>query len=167
MYPYICKQDLENEEIEKKDVFDRDDDFREDIIDAIEDAIEDQYEKSRYYERLYNKITNEKDRGILRRISLDELKFKKIFDKIYKLLTGKNYVIKNDVDLDDLYDDDDDTILEELYDSIEDQLESVDFYRMLMSMFKDLPIRDLIYEVIVGKQRNAQNLSNLYNKYKK
>nr|WP_317359314.1 ferritin-like domain-containing protein [uncultured Tyzzerella sp.] len=174
MYPYFSKKDknIAAQSVEAKDLDDlienraedktEEDDFRRYIIEALEDAIENQQENSIYYEKLYNIVTNEKDKDILRQISLDEMKYKKIFMDIYKMLTGKEAKIREnyeDIDIDD-------SLGEELFDSIEEQLEDVEFYRMLMSLFADLPVRDMIYEIIVGKQKNSQRLSNLYNKYK-
>mgnify|MGYP001859814192 CR=1 FL=1 len=170
MYPYFSKKqnDISVKEVAKKDLDDllesevEKDDFRRYVLEALIDAIEDQHESSLYYEKLYNIITDEKDKDILRQISLNEMKYKNIFMELYKMLTGKDAVIREkfeDIDIED-------SLSEELFDSIEEQLEDIEFYRMLMSLFADLPIRDMIYEVIVGKQRNAQRLSNLYNKYR-
>ncbi len=170
MYPYFSKKQENNikaQEIEKKDSDDliedkiEQDDFRRYIIEALEEAIEEQQKRSIYFEKLYNIVTDEKDKDILRQISLNEMKYKKIFMELYKMLTGEDAVLKERVDVDI-----EDTLSEELYDSIEEQLEDIEFYRMLMSLFADLPIRDMIYEIIVGKQKNAQLLSNLYNKYR-
>ncbi|WP_250277714.1 hypothetical protein [[Clostridium] colinum] len=170
MYPYFSKKD---ETIEKKDILENDlddkieekleNDFRTHIIESIGEAIKEQDENSRYYEKLYNIVKDEKDKNTLRQIHLNETKFKNIFMKLYKMLTGKDFELREDYEEIDL----DDNISEEFYDSIEDQLENIEFYRILMSAFSDLPIRDMIYEIIVGKQKNAQLLSNLYNKYKK
>ncbi len=174
MYPYFSKNEdetIRKENILKNDLDDKDDtideadekeDFREYIIDAIEEAIKDQEENVIYYEKLYNMVKDEKDKNTLRQIYLNEIKYKKIFIDLYKMITGKEPNIK--IDNDDI--DIDDSISQELYDSIEEQLEDIEFYRMIMSAFADLPVRDMIYEVIVGKQKNTQLLSNLYNKYK-
>lgn len=72
----------------------------------------------------------------------------------------------NDANIQETKVDIDGNFVEELYESIEEQLDDLEFYRMIMSVFADLPIRDMIYEIIVGKQRHAQQLSNMYNKYK-
>ncbi len=168
MYPYFSKQKEATNQINKKDLDDamenkiEQDDFRTYIIDALKEAIEEQDENSRYYEKLYNMLTDEKDKNVLRQVYLNELKYKKIFEEIYKMITGTDANIREDFEEIEI----DNNITEELYNSIEEQLDDIEFYRMLMSAFADLPIRDMIYEVIVGKQRNAQQLSNLYNEYR-
>ena len=168
MYPYFSKQNEATNQIIKKDLDDamenkiEQDDFRTYIIDALKEAIEEQDENSRYYEKLYNMLTDEKDKNVLRQVYLNELKYKKIFEEIYKMITGTDANIREDFEEIEI----DNNITEELYNSIEEQLDDIEFYRMLMSAFADLPIRDMIYEVIVGKQRNAQQLSNLYNEYR-
>ncbi|WP_317368676.1 ferritin-like domain-containing protein [uncultured Tyzzerella sp.] len=177
MYPYFSKKDddVKIKEIVKKDeddlMEDKDDltenkkeqeDFRRYIIEALEEAIEDQHKSSIYYEKLYNMVEDEKDKDTLRQIALNEMKYKKIFMELYKMLTGKEANIEDKYENVDV----DDSLIEELQESIEEQLEDIDFYRMLMSLFSDLQVRDMIYEVILGKQKNAQLISNLYNKYK-
>lgn len=168
MYPYFSKQNEIINKVSKKDLDDaiedkiEQDDFRRYIIDALKEAIEEQEENSRYYEKLYNIVADEKDKNILRQIYLNEMKYKKIFQDIYKMITGTEANIREDFEDIEI----DDNITEELYESIEEQLDDIEFYRMLMSAFADLPIRDMIYEVIIGKQRNSQQLSNLYNKYR-
>lgn len=168
MYPYFSKQKEIINKIIKKDLDDaiedkvEQDDFRRYIIDALKEAIEEQEENSRYYEKLYNIVDDEKDKNILRQIYLNEMKYKKIFEEVYKMITGTDANIREDFEDIEI----DDNITEELYDSMEEQLDDIEFYRMLMSAFADLPIRDMIYEVIIGKQRNSQQLSNLYNKYR-
>lgn len=184
MYPYFCNknettnnleytQNLNNEndynsqkhfnEIKqniKTTDFDNEEDFRQYVIDALKEAIKEQDENAKYYEKLYNMAQDEKEKDIIRQIYLNELKYKKIFMEIYKMITGEDANIQESkVDIDGSF-------IEELYDSIEEQLEDLEFYRMLMSVFADLPIRDMIYEVIVGKQKHAQQLSNIYNKYR-
>lgn len=173
MYPYFSKNENVDEDIvennvsksdldDKEDILDKDD-FRAYIIEALQEAIEDQQENVKLYEKIYNMITDEKDKNVLRQIYLNEMKYEKIFIEIYKMLTGKEPVIRPDEDVEI---DIDDSLKEELEDAIEEQLEDIEFYRMLMSAFVDLPVRDMIYEVILGKQKNAQLLSNLYNKYR-
>lgn len=140
--------------------FDSEEDFRQYVIDAIKEAVKEQDENTKYYEKLYNMAQDEKEKDIIRQIYLNELKYKQIFMEIYKMITGSDANIQETkVDIDGSF-------VEELYDSIEEQLDDLEFYRMIMTVFADLPIRDMIYEVIVGKQRHAQQLSNMYNKYK-
>lgn len=170
MYPYFSTKndDIKSQEVEKKDLEDKiedqteQEDFRRYVIEALEEAIEGQNESSMYYEKLYNIVTDEKDKDTLRQIALNEMKYKKIFMELYKMITGTETVVESKEENIDI----EDSLSEAFYNSIENQLEDIEFYRMIMSLFSDLPIRDMIYEIIVGKQKNAQLLSNLYNKYK-
>ena len=106
-------------------------------------------------------VNDENDKSILRQIYLDEMKHKKIFMDLYRILTGEEFVmgqIEDKVIEGSLKD--------ELYNSIQSELEGAEFYRMLMSAFLDLPIRDMIYEPLMDEQKHALLVSNLYNKYK-
>lgn len=140
----------------------QEEDFKTHIINSIKQAIIEKNASIDYYDKLSKKITDEKDKSILRQIYLDEKKQKSIFQTIYKLLTGL------DANFDEIEDaiDTDDSLAEQFFDRIEDKFENIDFFRMLMSVFSDLPIRDMLYEILVGEQKHAQQLSNLYNKYK-
>lgn len=164
---FSCSKDLDDmyDDKDLDDMYDDDkteEDLKSHIIESIKEAILDKNRNIDYYDRLSKKITDDKDRAILRNIYLDEKKHKSIFEKLYKLLTGL------DAKFDKIEDaiDTDDSLAEQFLERIEDKFENIEFFRMLMSIFSDLPIRDLIYKVILDEQKHTQQLSNLYNKYK-
>lgn len=142
------------------DKFDLDDKFENEILDLILEAIEQENEDSKYYKELLKLVENDKDKEAIRKIYLDDKKHFKIFSEIYKSLTGKEPIFEDEeIEIDD-------TLLEELEDSIEQKLENVELYRLILSSFLDVGIRDLIYEIITDEQGHAQKLTNLSNKTK-
>lgn len=170
MNPYFQNK-IEEDEIKTNDLddnledkleekFDLDDRFEDEILELILKAIEQENEDSKYFEKLANLIQNEKDKEDIRKIYLDDKKHFKIFSEIYKSLTGKEPIFEDEeIEIDD-------TLPEELEDSIEQKLENVELYRLILSSFLDVGIRDMIYEIITDEQSHAQKLTKLYNKNK-
>ncbi len=171
MYPYFSNKDEQIKKLDTvkenlnsdnyKDENMEEEDFRRYIIESVEEAIKDEERDTKYYQKMYNMVSDENDKSILRQIYLDEMKHKKIFMELYRILTGEEFVMGQIEDKEI-----EGSLKDELYNSIQSELEGAEFYRMLMSAFLDLPIRDMIYEPLMDEQKHALLVSNLYNKYK-
>lgn len=179
MYPFMedikARNKKNNFEVETKDYndddnddndYDNDDnddndmsDFREYILDMIKDAIKIQNETINYYKDLSKDAPNKKDKQILRKISLENVKFKDNFIKIYEMLMDyENMSIPEDrITTKKCCD-----FLERLENGIDMDLEHAEFYRVIMSTIADLLVRDMIYEVILGKLRHCNLINNMY-----
>lgn len=152
--PKIIKQDTDNTNQEA--------DFRKYIVELIGEVIIDLSEFIDYYPKVSDIATTEKDKGILRQIQLDKVRYKDNFEKIYKLLTGNEPELESEYE----YENVEDSFLEEIDDMIEEELESLEVYRLLMSFFSEELVRDIINESIIGAQKHAQQLAGIYSRNK-
>lgn len=130
------------------------------LIDAINDEARD-HEK---YLAVSEVMEEPEDAEIIRSIAFDEYKHKRIFEEIYKILTGKMPSVpvqaKNaKVTAENLS--------EVLTDSFFGELEGVEMYRELMFAFDNTDIRDMIFEVITDEQAHADILNYIMGKMQK
>lgn len=130
------------------------------ILKLIEEAIADEQKDSDYYYRLSQVVEFPEDKEIIRKMHLDESKHEKIFKEIYAHLTGEEPPEQEFTPR---------TISDNLTDNFKEdifgELEAVEFYRKLYTMFLNVEIRDWLYEIITDEQAHAQKNNYLYSKY--
>lgn len=162
MYPYFEEDinKIKTNDLDDRFDLDEDDIFENEILELLLEAISQEDEDIRYFQKLEKMLKNTKDKDMIRKIMLDDKKHFKIFSEIYKSLTGKEPIFeKEEVEIDD-------SLIEEIFDSIEQKLENVELYRLLLSSFLDVGIRDLIFEIITDEQAHAQKLTQIHNRNK-
>lgn len=130
------------------------------LLDMIKESLKDEATDAEYYGNLLNKTPSTEDKEIIRQIRMDELKHYKLFNDIYRKLTGEylnipadNKKISNN-------------LAEEFEKNIFSELEGAEFYRKLLFAFLDLEIRDILFEIITDEQAHSQKMNYLYCKYK-
>lgn len=125
----------------------------------LNDAINDENRDFMYYQALSEAMSNSVDGEIVKSMSLDEYKHKRIFEEIYTALTGEQptiSVVETETDFSD--------IPAVLVNRLFDELESVEMYRDIMSAFEDNAIRDMLFEIIIDEQSHADILNYLIHK---
>lgn len=171
MYPYFLNKDeLDIKMCNDNSEFNMDDgsnmknqaDYRMYILQMIEDSILDGNKDMNYYERLSQRIQDEDDKNTLRRIHLNKMKHKKMLMEIYNMLTSEEPNLEGKYEEREIGD----NLLQEFENSIERELEGSESYRVLLSSFEDLPVRDMVHEMLIDEQNNAQRMNHLYSKYR-
>lgn len=168
MYPYYSKNlndknevkvsSFENLNMEQEN---SQEEFENYVLDMILQALEQENEDMMYYEKLSTLVQDEKDKEVLRRIHLDDMKHFNMLNELYKDLSGKEPVLEyEEIEIDD-------KLPEEFLDAAEQKLENVDLYRNIMKSFLDVGIRDMIFSILTDEQAHSQKLNQLYNKHKK
>ena len=125
----------------------------------LNDAINDENRDFMYYQALSEAMSDSVDSEIVKSMSLDEYKHKRIFEEIYTALTGEQptiSVVETETDFSD--------IPAVLVNRLFDELESVEMYRDIMSAFEDNAIRDMLFEIIADEQSHADILNYLIHK---
>ena len=125
----------------------------------LNDAINDENRDFMYYQALSEAMPDSVDGEIVKSMSLDEYKHKRIFEEIYTALTGEQptiSVVETETDFSD--------IPAVLVNRLFDELESVEMYRDIMSAFEDNAIRDMLFEIITDEQAHADILNYLIHK---
>ena len=125
----------------------------------LNDAINDENRDFMYYQALSEAMPDSVDGEIVKSMSLDEYKHKRIFEEIYTALTGEQptiSVVETETDFSD--------IPAVLVNRLFDELESVEMYRDIMSAFEDNAIRDMLFEIITDEQSHADILNYLIRK---
>lgn len=125
----------------------------------LNDAINDENRDFMYYQALSEAMPDSVDGEIVKSMSLDEYKHKRIFEEIYTALTGEQptiSVVETETDFSDIPA----VLLNRLF----DELESVEMYRDIMSAFEDNAIRDMLFEIITDEQSHADILNYLIHK---
>ena len=125
----------------------------------LNDAINDENRDFMYYQALSEAMPDSVDGEIVKSMSLDEYKHKRIFEEIYTALTGEQptiSVVETETDFSD--------IPAVLVNRLFDELESVEMYRDIMSAFEDNAIRDMLFEIIADEQSHADILNYLIHK---
>lgn len=125
----------------------------------LNDAINDENRDFMYYQALSEAMPDSVDGEIVKSMSLDEYKHKRIFEEICTALTGEQptiSVVETETDFSD--------IPAVLVNRLFDELESVEMYRDIMSAFEDNAIRDMLFEIITDEQSHADILNYLIHK---
>ena len=125
----------------------------------LNDAINDENRDFMYYQALSEAMPDSVDGEIVKSMSLDEYKHKRIFEEIYTALTGEQptiSVVETETDFSD--------IPAVLVNRLFDELESVEMYRDIMSAFEDNAIRDMLFEIITDEQSHADIFNYLIHK---
>lgn len=154
-------QDLEiTENSENSDTQNVDEiDYRRYIIELIMECIYDENYNINYYSELYNLATIQRDKANLRQIYLDAMKHLNMFSELYKMLSIESPPSLKNFDEVSLSSSE---YLEEIQNSVEEKVQSANFYRMIMTLFDDLLIRDMLFEAMVDEQGHAQLLGGIY-----
>lgn len=150
------KDDNNSENAESNDSYEEYASLDEYILELIREAISDEYRDANYYEELSKMANTPEAQRVLRKIHLDELKHFKIFQEIYYQLTGEKAEVnyeKSEIE---------GSLAENYSKSIFNELEAVEFYRIILFSFLNIPIRDWLYEIITDEQAHAQKLNYLY-----
>lgn len=132
------------------------------LLDMLTDAIEDEISDFGKYISLSEIISNKDDAEIIKSVTYDEYKHRRLFEEIYKSLTGVTPNITEESDDSQI-----ENIFEEFTESFFDELEAVELYREIMSAFENTDIRDMIFEIITDEQSHADILNYMIAKYRK
>lgn len=134
-------------------------DYKRYILELIMECIYDENYNINYYGALYDIATKQRDKTNLRQIYLDAMKHLNMFSDIYKMLSMEEPPPLSGFDKVSI---DEDDFLDEIQNSVEEKVESANFYRMVMTLFDDLVIRDMIFEAMVDEQGHAHLLGSIY-----
>lgn len=167
MYPYNL-QNYGNDDISKESIEITDleqtahkPETDEKILILIEEAISDEFKDYEYYKRLQTLFDDSKDKESIRRISLDEMKHKKMLEELYSKLSGRKPPLPRPEDIRITR-----NLLVELAKSIAHEFDGVEFYRKLYFLLKNPEYRDMMFEILTDEHIHAGKLTYLYSKYK-
>ena len=122
-------------------------------------AIDDEIRDMNYYEELMGLTKDSGDREILRGIALDETKHKKFLEEIYSVLTGEAPA-QSTPEKKELAP----TFVENIENSILEEIAGSKFYRELYLAIPSDDIRDMFLEIFTDEQNHASLLNYLYGK---
>ncbi len=134
------------------------------VSDMLIDAVKDEAHDYAKYMAISKKIENPTDAETVKSIAYDEYKHKRIFEEIFKALTG-TYPTAETTNAATDTGEDELTMLETLTNSFFGELEAVEMYREIMSAFANNNIRELVFEVITDEQTHADILNYLMPKF--
>ena len=129
------------------------------ILAMIEEALGDELHDYEYYRQLHSLFDDANDKEIIRHISLDELKHKKMLEELYRKISGKDAPVPNIQEVKISR-----NLLEEISKSIANEYEGSTFYRTLYFLFQNPEYRDIIFEIMNDELIHAGKLTYLYAK---
>ncbi len=131
------------------------------ILSMIEESLSGELHDHEYYRQLHALFDDANDKEIIRRLSLDELKHKKLLEELYKKISGKEPAIPKIEEIKISR-----NLLAELSKSINNEYMVSDFYKKLYLMLKEPQYRDIIFEIMMDENNHAGKLTYLYAKNK-
>lgn len=134
------------------------------ILDMLTDALDDEYSDYTKYMELSEKIDDTRDSGTVRSMAYDEYKHRRLFEEIYKALTGSAPAEKN-MSEETSGAGQSQSLRELLTESLFEELDSVEFYRDIMSNVETPSVREILFEIITDEQSHAHIINYLLFKY--
>lgn len=131
------------------------------ILSLIEEALGGEIHDHEYYRQLHALFDDANDKEIIRRLSLDELKHKKLLEELYQKISGKMPATPKIEEIKISR-----NLLAELSKSINNEYMVSDFYKKLYLMLKEPQYRDIIFEIMMDENNHAGKLTYLYAKNK-
>lgn len=151
-YSKDCKNSKDNKYNKKQQEY---------ILELIKHSVLNEDKSVRYYEEL-SKLTDSKyNHKIIREICLDKYKHKNILIELYKQLTDNKINLEEEFREYQLIEN---NFIEEIDISFRNELEKANFYRIMLSLFSELEIRDMLLECLIDDQKHAQLLNWIYSK---
>lgn len=131
------------------------------LLTMMDEALLSEEEGYQYYRKLQNMINDSQDKEVVRHISLDEMKHKRMIEDLYNKISGVKapYLKPEEPKLSR-------NISAELSKSILNEYDEAEFYRRLLLMLKDPEYRDMLFEILTDEQAHGGKLNYLYSKYK-
>lgn len=130
------------------------------ISKLIETEISAETMTNKFYNALVEKSTDIDDKKMLKEISMDEEKHRKMLTQLYTELNGKKPEIKEE-DIQII-----NTLCENFANAIGAELDTVEKYRVLLFAFEKAEYKNMIMEIIFDEQNHAAKLNYLYSKNK-
>lgn len=130
------------------------------VLDLILEAMKDEKHDRIKYKRMMEMAESEKVRKQIEFAYNDEIKHYKMFQEIYRELTGKSIDIPNpEVEK---YN----SLIKAVETSINGELGAVELYRKIQSMLPTVKLRDKLFEIITDEQEHATRFVYLYSMLK-
>ncbi len=131
------------------------------LLALLEEVLGDELSDYEYYKRFQMLFDEPKDREIIRHISLDEMKHKKIIENIYTEISGKKPPIPKIEDIKITR-----NIPVELAKKIAGEYDGEELYRKIYFLLDKPEYRDMLFELLTDENIHAGKLTYLYSKYK-